>query len=177
MKPDIHLNRKLFLCFLLFLVLTNMFSEQVIILNDGRKVILFDDFTWRYVEQEKTVTDYSAIKDNEAPPFLRQGTKAARQEIITAIEMYNQGWRYMMPRPKSAQAAWGNSDGRTTWWYGWWYNEKTGLYSDSTPRKSENGLYLGDNQNNAHQWRNGGSRGRPDIYMYLLSENGGPPQR
>jgi hypothetical protein len=170
------MNKKLFCYFLLFLLLTNIFAEQVITLNNGRKAVLFDDFTWRYLEQEKSIPGYPEIKDNEIPPFLRQGIRATRQEIIIAIEIYNQGWRYTMPQPKSSQAAWGNSDGRTTWWYGWWYNEKMGLYSDSTPRKSENGLYLGDNQNNANRWRNGGSRGRPDIYMYLLSKSGGPPQ-
>ena len=29
-----------------------------------------------------------------------------------------------MPQPKSRQAAWGNGDGRTTWFYGFWDNEK-----------------------------------------------------
>jgi hypothetical protein len=119
-------------------------------------------------------SDYSNIKDNEIPPNLRQGIKATRQEIITALEMFSQGWRYNMPRPKSPQASWGNRDGRTTWFYGWWHNEKTNLYSDKTPQKSGDGIYLGDNQNNSNKWRNGGSPGRPDVYMYLLSKNGGP---
>jgi hypothetical protein len=161
----------------LSLVLWNISPESLVTLDDGRQVILFDDFTWKYFEQEKPAENHANIKDNEIPPYLRQGVKATRDEIITAIEMHNQGWRYTMPRPKSAQAAWGNRDGRTTWWYGWWHNEKTKLYSHTTPKKSANGLYLGDNQNNAGGWRNGGSRDWPDVYMFLLSNSGGPVQR
>lgn len=161
---------------LFFSLLGALFAEQLITLPDGRQVILFDDNTWRYFEQEKPGNDLPEIKDNQPPAYLRQGTKASRAEIITAIEMYNQGWRYTMPEPKSAQAAWGNRDGRTTWWYGYWHNEKTGLYSHATPQKSSSGIYLGDNQNNAGQWRNGGSRDSPDVFMYLLSKTGGPRQ-
>jgi hypothetical protein len=166
-----------FIIIFLPLVLYNTFPETLVTLDDGRMVILFDDFTWKYFEQERPAENYTDIKDNEAPPYLRQGIKAAQEEIITAIEMYNQGWRYTMPRPRSAQAAWGNRDGRTTWWYGWWHNEKTNLYSQTTPKKSANGIYLGDNQNNAGSWRNGGSREWPDVYMFLLSTSGGPAQR
>jgi hypothetical protein len=170
-------HKKFCLYLLLFLFIVNISSEQIITLTDGRKVILFDDFTWRYFEQDQAAVDYSKIRAGEIPSYLRQGTKATPDEIVAAVEMYNQGWRYTMPRPKSAQAAWGNSDGRTTWWYGWWYNEKTKLYSQTTPRKSANGLYLGDNQNNSGGWRNGGSRDWPDVYMFLLSNSGGPTQR
>jgi hypothetical protein len=164
------------LLFFIFISLCSVFSEEVITLSDGRQVVLFEDFTWRYFEQEKPKENYSNIRDNEPPAYLRQGIKASRAEIITAIEMYNQGWQYTMPRPKSAQAAWGHRDGRTTWYYGWWFNENTKLYSDVTPRKTVNGLYLGDNQNQAGSWRNGGSPPWPDVYMYLLSRNGGPSQ-
>jgi hypothetical protein len=170
-------DRKNYFCFLLFLLSLHVFAEQIVTLEDGKRVILFDDFTWRYFEQEPAAVDYSKIRAGEIPPYLRRGIKATPEEIGAAIEMYNQGWRYTMPHPKSAQAAWGNSDGRTTWWYGWWSNEKTGLYSHTTPRKSSSGLYLGDNQNNSGRWRNGGSRDWPDVYMFLLSKNGGPVQR
>ena len=79
-----------------------------------------------------------------------------------------------MPNPKSAKAGWGVSDGRTTWWNGYWYNKMTKLYSDTTPIKKNSGLFIGDNQNSSGTWRNGGSPRGPDVYMFLLSDSGGP---
>lgn len=87
--------------------------------------------------------------------------------------MYLQGWRYTMPRPKSAKAAWGKSDGRTTWWYGNWYNNNTNKYSNKTPKKQSSGYYEGDRQNNKGSWRNGGSPGYPSKLEWLLSSSGG----
>lgn len=98
--------------------------------------------------------DFSTLKEDEIPDFLRQGTSADIELLTTAVEMYLQGWRYFMPRPKSAQARWGNRDGRTTWYYGSWYNEKTKQYSSATPKKQEDGYYVGDDRNlwGAHLW-------------------------
>lgn len=171
-------NKKIVLLYTLLLnLLLALAAEEVVTLPDGRQAVLFDDFTWRYVEQGKNATEYAGVKENQLPSYLRQGVKASQIEIITAMEMYDQGWRYTMPSPKSAQAVWGNSDRRTTWWYGYWHNEKTGLYSDSTPKKGQSGMYLGDNQDQSGSWRNGGSPGYPDVYMFLLSNTGGPRQR
>lgn len=50
---------------------------------------------------------------------------------------------YVMPRLKSKQARWGNTDGRTTWWVGYWQNEKTKQNSSSTP-KLKDGIYVGN---------------------------------
>jgi hypothetical protein len=109
------------------------------------------------------------------PDYLRQGVEADDEQIAIAILMYEYGWRYTMPRPKSANASWGNKDGRHTWYYGYWKNEKTGAYSSSTPRKNEAGEYTGDDINQAGTWRRGGTPGRPNVYMFLLSRSGGPP--
>jgi hypothetical protein len=108
------------------------------------------------------------------PDYLRQGVDATESEISVAIEMYEQGWRYTMPTPKSAKAAWGVRDGRTTWYNGWWKNEKTQAYSSTTPHKNSDGNYIGDDINTSNSWRRGGSPGRPDVYMFLLSKSGGP---
>jgi hypothetical protein len=108
------------------------------------------------------------------PDYLRQGVNATEAEIAVATEMYEQGWRYTMPSPKSKQASWGNGDGRTTWYYGWWKNETTNQYSDTTPKKDSSGKYVGDNVNSAYSWRRGGAPRRPDVYMFLLSKSGGP---
>jgi hypothetical protein len=110
----------------------------------------------------------------DIPDFLRQDVNATPEQITAAIEMYNQGWRYTMPEPKSAKAAWGVRDGRTTWYCSWWKNEKTGAYSSITPRKNEAGEYTGNGTNESGSWRRGGSPGRPDVYMFLLSSSGGP---
>ena len=58
--------------------------------------------------------------------------------------MAKQGWRYTLPQPKSLQARWGNSDGRTTWWYGYWKNNRTNEYSSNKPTKKANGIFKGN---------------------------------
>lgn len=166
------MNRKIILLVSLFFVVVSLFSEEIVTLKDGSKVVLYDDHTWAEVSDSQSLSPNEIVSKNKQ--FLRQGVSASDQDILIACEMYEQGWTYTMPQPKSAKAAWGVSDGRTTWYYGWWHNSKTGAYSDTTPRKSSSGLYLGDGQNSANQWRNGGSPGRPDIFMYLLSRSGGP---
>jgi hypothetical protein len=109
----------------------------------------------------------------DIPDFLRQGVDATSEQIATAVAMYNQGWRYTMPTPQSAQAEWGNTDRRTRWNEGGWQNEATRAYSYSTPRKNTEGKYIGDGQNTIRSERQG-SPGRPDVYMFLLSRSGGP---
>ena len=161
-----------FVFILVFLSILYLHSEEIVTKADGTKVVLFDDHTWaiQNAGDGKSVTDL--VK--QFKPFLRQGIKASEREVEIACEMYSQGWKYTMPRPKSSQAAWGNGDGRTTWYNGYWYNSKSNLYSDTTPGKKESGLYLGDNQNSANTWRNGGSPKNPDVIMFLLSDSGGP---
>jgi hypothetical protein len=107
------------------------------------------------------------------PDFLRQGVDATPNQIAIAIDMYNQGWRYIMPTPRSAQAKWGNTDRRTKWNEGGWQNEDTGAFSYSTPRRDTEGKYIGDGKNTIKSERQG-SPGRPDVYMFLLSHSGGP---
>jgi hypothetical protein len=109
----------------------------------------------------------------EIPDFLRQGVDATPEQIAMAVAMYNQGWRYTMPTPLSAQAEWGNTDRRTRWNEGGWRNETTGAYSYSTPRKDNEGKYIGDGRNTIRSERQG-SPGHPDVYMFLLSRSGGP---
>jgi hypothetical protein len=113
------------------------------------------------------------IQAADIPDFLREGINATPEQIAVAVEMYNQGWRYTMPTPRSAQAAWGNTDRRTRWNEGGWKNEKTGVYSYGTPRKDSTGQYTGDGQNTIGFERRG-SPGQPDVYMFLLSRSGGP---
>jgi len=78
-----------------------------------------------------------------------------------------------MPIPKSPQATWGNYDRRTTWFNGYWHNEKTNQYSSSEPTKRDNGEYLGDYQNQSNTWRNGRSPPTPTKIEWLLSKTGG----
>lgn len=163
--------KKQLIIFFAFLVFaTSVFPEEIAILEDGTKVILYDDHTWAVLEDNGLSQSQMVDKNKQ---YLRPGIGAAEQEIINACEMYEQGWTYTMPSPKSAKAAWGVNDGRTTWYYGWWYNTKTKQYSETMPKKSASGLYLGNGQNNSNSWRNGGSPSRPNVYMFLLSKSGG----
>jgi len=158
----------------LLLIQSLSFAEDIKLLTKGEKiVILHDDYTWEY---EKPITydfDFSTIKDNKIPSFLRQGISANKATIITAVKMYLQGWRYTMPEPKSAQAAWGNYDGRTTWFYGYWHNIKIEAVSSSTPILKSNGRFVGDGQDQRNYYRNGGSPRWPTKIEWLLSESGG----
>jgi len=111
----------------------------------------------------------------EIPASLRDGIKADQKTIDTALAMQEQGWEYRMPRPKSNQAAWGNGDGRTTWWNGYWINEKTKQNSNGTPKLKE-GVYAGDGLAQSG-WRRGGSPRFPNKLEWLLSKSGGVAPR
>lgn len=109
-----------------------------------------------------------------APPTiqiaLRDGITPTAAEQKQASQIKSAGWEYTMPRPKSPQAAWGNRDGRTTWWNGYWKNAKTGRYSSAQPTESDG--FAGDGISNAG-WRRGGSPGAPSRIEWLCSTSGG----
>jgi hypothetical protein len=113
----------------------------------------------------------SAVFSQEIPSELRGGIQADSTTIQKALEMKNQGWTYVMPKPKSAQAAWGNRDGRTTWWVGYWTNEKTNETSSAEP-ELKNGKYVGNGQGSP-VWRRGGTPPPPTKIEWLLSKGGG----
>lgn len=73
---------------------------------------------------------------NAIPVELRLGSfSCSGSAVQTAIDLKHAGWTYIMPEPKSRQAAWGNPDGRTTWWVGYWVNGRTGASSFAEPKK------------------------------------------
>jgi hypothetical protein len=144
-------------------------QDQIVNLDDGRKVILYSDKTWDYYNDISYDFDFSKLDNNQIPVFLRQGINVDKQTLIVAVEHYLQGWVYVMPVPKSKQAYWGNDDGRTTWWAGYWFNNKSNKYSESTPEKHSNNYYYGDDQNYKGTWRNGGSPDYPTKTEWLLS--------
>jgi len=154
-------------------VLSSKAQEYIVSLPNGSKVILHADKTWDYYKGISYDFDFSSLRDNQIPGILRSGISANKQILRQGVEMYLQGWRYTMPRPKSSQACWGNRDRRTTWWQAYWYNTKTFHYSRTTPQKQSNGSYVGDAQNDKGYWRNGGSPRTPSKIEWLLSESGG----
>lgn len=163
--------KKITILILLLITLIPLHSEEILTRADGTKVVIFNDNTWTNQDDGELKTN-KPLKNYKS--FLRDGVKASDNQILIACEIYSQGWVYVMPRPKSSQASWGNWDGRTTWYNGYWHNAKTNLYSNTTPIKKKSGLYLGDNQNYSNTWRNGGTPPTPDVYMFLLSNSGGP---
>jgi hypothetical protein len=82
---------------------------------------------------------------------LRSGVTADSATLQKAAAMKKQGWIFIMPKPKSPQAAWGNRDGRTTWWIGYWENKKANDTSAAEPIL-KNGLYTGDGKGQ-EQWQ------------------------
>ncbi len=97
-----------------------------------KKLILF------FILMTFTIMSYSQAK---IPPSLRQGIQVDEKTISIALEMQKQGWVYVMPQPKSPQASWGNKDGRTTWFDGYWIN---GNKTSSTMPILKDGKYVGD---------------------------------
>jgi len=166
--------KKIIINVLLVLLCLNVCAQnKIATLPNGQKVVLYPDMTWDYYKENKYNFDFSKIKDNEIPSFLRKGITVKKYILKEAVIMYFQGWRYTMPQPKSNQACWGNYDGRTTWWYGYWYNVKTKKYSSSDLKKQLNGDYKGDMQNMKGYYRRGGSPARPNKIQWLLSSGGG----
>lgn len=108
---------------------------------------------------------------SQIPAELRGGIQADSATIQKALEMKRQGWTYNMPEPKSAKAAWGVRDGRTTWWVGYWMNSKTNETSSVEPT-IQGGKYAGDGQG-GRSWRRGGSPSAPSKLEWLLSTGGG----
>ena len=151
-------------------------AQQIATLPDGRTVVLYDDFSWQYYGQDITYDfDFSKLSPDTIPLFLRQGVQVDVLTQTIAVEMYLQSWRYTMPVPKSAQAMWGNSDGRTTSFYGYWYNIVSEQVSSTRPEKKKNGIYLGDCQDLRKYcgYRKGGTPSFPTDLQWLLSQSGG----
>ena len=113
--------------------------------------------------------DLAILKADSVDYFEAEGVYFTKDTLEVAIDMYLQGWRYIMPRPKSSEAKWGLADERTTWWNGYWYNVYYSMYSEGIPKKESNVFYYGDNKNNSGSWRNGGSPRFPTKIERLLS--------
>jgi hypothetical protein len=113
---------------------------------------------------------------NSVPAELRQGVSCGKAAIETALTLKRVGWTYIMPQAKSPQAAWGNHDGRTTWWVGLWTNEKDKSSSAIQPKKDDSGKWVGDGKG-IRFWRRGGSPPRPTEIEWLCSKSGGIPPR
>jgi endonuclease/exonuclease/phosphatase family metal-dependent hydrolase len=95
------------------------------------------------------------------------GDAPAADRALSA-ELRAAGWSYVLPEPKSNAARWGNTDTRTTWWPGYWKNEKTNVTSVSQPKKPG---FAGDAQEKP-RWREGGSPGPVSWVEWLSSKEG-----
>ncbi|MBI1373765.1 MAG: hypothetical protein GC159_13660 [Phycisphaera sp.] len=115
----------------------------------------------------------NAAHDAAIPKQLRGGISVDRDTIRAALGMQYQGWVYVMPKPKSETAGWGNDDPRGTWYLGYWINEATRQTSNRTPRLNHEGDYVGDNKAEAGAWRRGGSPEPPNKIQWLMSKEGG----
>jgi hypothetical protein len=148
-------------------------QETVVKLEDGVAIIIYPDKTWEYYDTIPANFKTDQIKDNTIPVFLRQGIEVSKDTIVTAVELYKQGWTYFMPKPKCQGTARGNQEGKTTWWCGYWYNKERDCYSYTIPVKKENGLYYGDRQNKKDTWRWCKDNNKPSKLQWLLSKKGG----
>jgi len=112
-----------------------------------------------------------------APVQLRSANFHCDPETLDlALELKRAGWTYVMPKPKGTQARWGNSDGPTTWWVGYWTNERNNTSSSTQPQKGARGHFVGDGKGFRHL-RRGESPPAPSQIEWLCSESGGIPPR
>ena len=102
---------------------------------------------------------------------FRAGREPSPADRATAGELIRSGWNYVMPRPKSSRATWGNPDARTTWWSGHWMNSTTGRASVTQPSAADG--FDGDGITPG--WRRGGAPEDPSDVEWLCSTSGGPP--
>lgn len=121
-------------------------------------------------------TPVSIAESTNAIPSELRSTKNSidKTTIESALQFKKAGWTFVMPEPKSPQAVWGNRDGRTTWWIGYWLNEKTKETSSTQPNKDSNGKLTGDGKG-ALAWRRGGTPPPPSKIEWLCSKSGGIP--
>ena len=158
-----------FMVFMLLPIFANN-EQEIVTLENGKKIIINANYTWYY--QEENLNNEDVILQNKKT--LRQKVNATDQQILIACQMREQGWIYIMPVPKSDDAEWFNFDKNTVWYNGWWSNYHTQKYSRTTPILNLNGRYEGDNIDMSNTFSKGGSPGKPDIFMFLLSDCGGP---
>lgn len=117
------------------------------------------------------VSSYAQTASASASVLRATSTPADSAVISHALDLVRSGWAYTMPIPKSPQAAWGNRDGRTTWWVGYWSNKKTQETSAKPPVKVD-GKFIGDGLG-APGWRRGGAPRTPTLIEWLCSKSGG----
>jgi hypothetical protein len=117
-------------------------------------------------------TPLSAQETTPIPSSLRGEISCDQATIDLALALQKQGWMYIMPQPKSPQAAWGNTDGRTTWFVGYWSNKTSQDTSVEIPVKNPDGVYVGDGKG-FPGWRRGGTPPLPTKLQWLCSTAGG----
>ena len=144
-------------------------QSQIVTLSDGKQIILYEDKTWDYLEPSDAFPNSS--ETNRIPQFLRPGITVSKDVLKKAIEMYQQGWRYVMPRPSYS------ASGKTNWWFGYWYNHQSKKFSTTTPLKNRNGIFYGDEEINQGNWKRAEHPGYPTKLQWLLSRTGGVKPR
>lgn len=150
----------------IFLIITgvSVFAETSAVTEAGEKVILFPDGTYRKGIENKIDNGLELRIQSAGNNF-----SASESDLKEAYSLAVQGWRYTLPQPKSRQSAWGNSDGRTTWWYGYWRNIETNEYSSRKPELGQSGMWIGNGQNQSGYYRRGGSPTYPSKVELILS--------
>ncbi len=117
-----------------------------------------------------------AQNTNSHPEVRQFSFPCDKTTIERAVALHRAGWVYIMPQPKSPQAAWGNRDGRTTWYVGYWLNERAHVTSLTQPVKDDKGEFVGDGSGGP-RWRRGGSPFAPTKIEWLCSKAGGIPPK
>lgn len=100
------------LCFIVAILSISPYqanAQTTAVTPAGDTVYLYNDGSYRI--QKRTTKENLQLKS--AVERLGKKHSASSREIEEAYSLASQGWRYTLPRPKSPQAAWGNTDGRT----------------------------------------------------------------
>lgn len=100
-------------------------------------------------DRETAVVPPVGLRSDARSPTIEEVERHAkpdgepsRADRTLAAALREAGWRYQLPYPKSKTAQWSNRGGNSTWWPGYWTNEKSGATSRAAP--SEKNRMQGD---------------------------------
>jgi len=119
------------------------------------------------------------LRSDATPPtkedlerFAKPEGSASDADRAAARALREAGWAYLLPYPKSRTAAWPRRGGNSTWWPGYWKNEKTGATSRAAPSEKDRMRGDGKAAPLRNEFTETGAPGRVSWVEWLCSKEG-----
>ncbi|MGL1892018.1 MAG: hypothetical protein OCD02_10345 [Spirochaetaceae bacterium] len=102
-KKTFGISSHQILLIIMIMIVSTIEGEEKVKLESGKTAILYDDKTWAIMDfNDLSINDLNSKNKSK----LRKNIEATESEIVIACEMFEQGWLYTMPTPKSSKAVW-----------------------------------------------------------------------